>query len=338
MAGYYPRSYNPHNDWSVDDRGREVNALGQHRIRGWSPRSTPARGFGGLNEHYIRQNFAGSPQAIDAAAQEARKAGVLINSQGQRMADTWANRGFSSRASAMSPYQGPTDDQRRWAGLASRRAGAAAPSEAATGSLGEAMGGSGVSALPRASAMSPYTRAGNIANAKAAGEFDAVRSKFNAESAAAGTGSRMDESGRIISLSKKEDGSGTSPFAREKWGAGAEDIRARRDFARGEAPVRFSGPDMNDPNADEMAPKISRAEKINPYGTATATFGGPKTVATTTDFLGRTVPLNQYLRDQREVQDTKFNAGEDQPLGEANAEQFRKIARGGSVNTSRRRA
>ena len=56
------------------------------RIQGYSQKQgPPPRGFGGLNEHYIRQNFKdSSPQAIDEHAQEARKAGKLIDAQGGR--------------------------------------------------------------------------------------------------------------------------------------------------------------------------------------------------------------------------------------------------------------
>lgn len=311
------------------------------RIQGYSQKQgPPPRGFGGLNEYYMKQQFKdASPQAIDAAAQEARKAGVLVNQQGQRTADTWSNRGMtSSRAAAANPYQktvtptsGPTDAQRRWFNVASSQGSPASevPSGAAAGSLGSAMGGSGLSLPSRASAANPYTRAGNIANAKAAGEFGDVRAAYNRDNAAQGY--NMDEAGNI-----SEDMAQKQAFARSQLAPIAEDIAARRDFARGEAPVRFSGPDMSDPNADEMSPGLRRAEKINPYGTATATYGAPSSVATTRDAMGRTVPLAEFLRTQRAIQDTKFNAGEDQPLGQANAEQFRKIARGGSINTSRR--
>ena len=176
------------------------------RIQGYSQKQgPPPRGFGGLNEHYIRQNLKGaSPQVIDELAQEARKAGVLINQQGQRTADTWANRGMTSRAAAVNPYQktatptsGPTDAQRRWFNVASRQGSQASevPSGAAAGSLGSAMGGSGLSLPSRAAAANPYTRAGNIANAKAAGEFDEVRAAYNRDNAAQGYS--MDEAGNI---------------------------------------------------------------------------------------------------------------------------------------------
>lgn len=323
----------------TDARGREISpTTGRRIIKGYSQKQgPPPRGFGGLNEYYMKQQFKdASPQAIDAAAQEARKAGVLVNQQGQRTADTWSNRGMTtSRAAAANPYQknatptsGPTDAQRRWFNVASSPA-SEVPSGAAAGSLGSAMGGSGLSLPSRASAANPYTRAGNIANAKAAGEFDEVRAAYNRDNAAQGYS--MDEAGNI-----SEDMAQKQAFARGQLAPIAEDIAARRDFSRGEAPVRFSGPDMNGPNADEMSPGLRRAEKINPYGTATATYGAPSSVATTRDAMGRTVPLAEFLRTQRAIQDTKFNAGEDQPLGQANAEQFRKIARGGSINTRRR--
>ena len=348
-------------DAQVDAEESDRPMTSNKRIQGYSQKQgPPPRGFGGLNEHYIRQNLKGaSPQVIDELAQEARKAGILIDAQGGRHPDTWANRGMTtSRAAAANPYQktatptsGLTDAQRRWFNVASRQGSQASevPSGAAAGSLGSAMGGSGLSLPSRASAANPYTRAGNIANAKAAGEFDEVRAAYNRDNAAQGYS--MDEAGNI-----SEDMAQKQAFARSQLALIAEDIAARRDFARGEAPVRFSGPDMNDPNADEMSPGLRRAEKLNPYGTATATYGAPPSVATTRDAMGRTVPLAEFLRTQRAVQATKYGpdaqkagenyfnpeairkemAGEDQPLGRANAEQFRKIARGGSINTSRR--
>ena len=349
MAYSRSQQYNPYNDWSLDSRGREVNGLGQHKTVGYSPKRTPSRSFGGLNEHYLRQNYDGSREAIDEAAQEARKSGVLISKDGQRMADTWKNRGYSSR-SDQNPYarpQGPTPDQQRWADKA-----AASKLEAGDGQMpempddGSGDGSPAPATKPTRAAANPYfSRAGNIENAKAAGEFDSVRDKYNADSE--GSGYRMDENGTITTLSKTDDGTGTSPFARERFGPRAEEIRAQRDFAKGEAPVRFTDPNVG-PNADEMNMRPIRAEKINPYGTATATLTPDGSApmgdrATTTDPLtGKTVPMRQWAADQSAVQATKYGpdaarAGKDffnpskVPLGQDDAEQYRKIARGGKM-------
>jgi len=107
MARTRARDYDPYSDWGLNSKGQQVNAMGQRKTIGFSPDRAPSRGFGGLNEHYIRQNYDGTPKAIDAAAQEARKAGVLIDRNGQRMADTWENRGFKTHLSDKNPYAQP---------------------------------------------------------------------------------------------------------------------------------------------------------------------------------------------------------------------------------------
>ena len=360
MAYSRSQQFNPYNQWSVDSRGREVNALGQHKTVGYSPKRTPSRSFGGLNEHYLRQNYDGSREAIDEAAQEARKSGVLISKDGQRMADTWKNRGYSSR-SDQNPYarpQGPTPDQQRWADKA-----AASKLEAGDGQMpempddGSGDGSPAPATKPTRAAANPYfSRAGNIENAKAAGEFDGVREKFNND--VNNRGSWMIYDGTIVESSKEDDGTGTSPYARERFGPRADEMRAERDFAKGEAPVRFTDPNVG-PNAEEMNMRPIRAEKINPYGTATATLtpdgSAAKPGGTMTDPLtGKTVPMRQWAADQSAVQATKYGPGRDAsgnlidgpsaaqagknffnpskvPLGQDDADQYRKIARGGKM-------
>ena len=143
----------------------------------------------------------------------------------------------------------------------------------------------------------------------------------------------MDENGFIKPLSKTDDGTGTSPYARDKWGAGAEEIAARRDFARGEAPVKVTDPNIG-PNADEMYPQPLRAEKLNPYGSSTATYGSkPVAGGTMRDHAGRAVSMSPYLQDQSLVQDSKFGKMPDaqKPLGSMDADQFKAIARGGKM-------
>ena len=177
------------------------------------------------------------------------------------------------------------------------------------------MGGSVVSASP-ASGPAPapnFSRSALVQGAKMSGDFARVRDQYN--TAAAGTGKRMDEMGNVKDLSKQASGpEGTSAFARDKWGAAAEDVRARRDFARGEAPVQFTrAPAGGFAGQESMRSQTTRpvvsATKLNPYGSATATYGprAPGQGGTMTDPLtGKTVPMKDYLPQQSAVQDTKM--------------------------------
>lgn len=111
MARTRAQNYDPYDDWRVGADGRTVNALGQHKIVGYSPDRTPSRGFGGLNEHYARQNYGGTRQAIDNFANDARKAGELVGKDGGRMLDTWENRGYKTHLSNQNPYAAPVAPQ-----------------------------------------------------------------------------------------------------------------------------------------------------------------------------------------------------------------------------------
>lgn len=354
--------YDPYGDWGVDSHGREVNAMGQHKIVGYSPDRQPSRGFGGLNEHYARQNYDGPHKAIQDFANEARKSGALIDRNGQRMEDTWENRGFTTHLSDKNPYPvtpapgqpnfdpKAAEDNRRFAG------GNAGPEKTSIGdaykmmdeSAGKARDESqytmppGLSPNTSSSRLpsNPYAdRQANVDQAMRDGTFDSIRGKYN-EGA---PGSPMDEYGKITPLLKTDDGTGTSPYARATLGPGAQEIAARRDFARGEAPVQFSG------QAGSPTSPL-RAEKMNPYGTATAEYSGPSQIGgTMPDPLnpGKTIPMRQWAADQSAVQATKFGpnagqAGEDYlnpkkvssystPLGSMDAEQFKAIARGGKM-------
>lgn len=366
MAYTRARQYNPHADWGVDSKNREVNALGQHKIRGYSPDRAPSRGFGGLNEFYLRQNNDGTPKDIERAANDLRTRGRIINSQDQRKEDNWENRGFTTARSGPNPY--PVKDNTNTDQYGNRLAGPAgqAPAPKGAGPRLEAGDGqipgpgnntdgldeygeepaTGDEETPASrTAANPYSRAGNIENAKAAGEFDDVRNSYNAK--AAGSGYQMDEDGTISPLSKAPSGpDGTSEFARETLGPGAEDIRARRDFARGEAPVTRTEINPGTPrSATEPFGTVSRVDKMNPYGTATAIVpNDPKAPvprilpATTQDYMGHTVPMNPYLKQQSLVQDTKFGSmtpGSQKPLGQDDADSYRRIARGGKIPSTK---
>lgn len=175
----------------------------------------------------------------------------------------------------------------------------------------------------------PYqARADNVARAKASGEFDNIRNGYNRDNMEQGY--VMNPAGDIIQNKDIQQ-----DYARSQLQPLADEIAARRDFARGEAPVMFTDPNES-PTADEMNPQPRRAVKANPYGTATATFGSkPPTGGTMADNMGRTVPMSPYLREQNEVQDTKFGAMPSSvPLGQNNAKQYRAIARGGKIPRS----
>ena len=144
-----------------------------------------------------------------------------------------------------------------------------------------------------------------------------------------------------------------SPFQ-----AQADEIASRRDFARGEAPVMrtFDDGSQYPPGVRQTS---GRAEKMNPYGSATATYGPPSAQGgTMPDPLnpGRTIPVRQWTADQSAVQATKYGpgasqAGEDylnpkkvtsastpigsMPLGQGDANKFRSYARGGVVPTKK---
>lgn len=271
-------------------------------------KTLPARGFGGLNEFYLRNNYGGTREGLERAANEAHKSGELVGADGVRLDDTWENRGLMGRPQTrqFSAPQGPTPDQTRWEQAA--RAKAEQEARAATEQTPEmpddgSVNAPDLSAAPsRAARVNPYTpnfsRAGNIANAKAAGEFDQVQKDYNAANAEKGY--TMGGGGEIHTDPEQQ-----RAFARSQLQPRADEIAAQRDFDRGEAPVSFTPSNPNDSNADEMGGPV-RAEKLNPYGTATATYGGPKTQGMMTDSLGRMVPMTSYLADQSAVQDSKF--------------------------------
>ena len=315
----FMRNNPDYRDWRFDrDRDSRYTDEGYRRsdgrkkIMGYSQKQGGRR-MGGVDEFYALQRGARAfsdprfpGQSAGEISQDMRSRGETTRFGGQgitpdtgRPQTAQPQRGMSRR------FRGPTVDQRKW----SRKFQESqtprtppAPSIADQG-MGGAMGGSVISASPTSGpAPAPnFSRSALVQGAKKSGDFPRVRDQYN--TAAVGTGRRMDAMGGIKDLSKQASGpDGTSAFARDKWGAAAEDIRARRDFARGEAPVqRISTGTKEDPWA-------STATKPNPYGTATATFGGPARTSggTMTDPLtGKTVPMKDYLAQQSAVQDTK---------------------------------
>lgn len=189
----------------------------------------------------------------------------------------------------------------------------------------------GVPTAPTPANPTNFSRAALIEGAKKSGEFTDIMNAYNRN--AQGTGYRMDKNGNINPLSKSADdqgtssadAQGTSPFAREVYGPGAQDIAARRDFARGEAPVQKFDP-MAGPNADEMNPQPMQFSKMNPYGSATATSAPSKGGMMRHEITGKMVPMSPYLAEKRAIQDTK-----NKTLGSQDANRFRDLVRKGRM-------
>jgi hypothetical protein len=161
-----------------------------------------------------------------------------------------------------------------------------------------------------------FSRAAMIEGAKTSGDFARTRESFNKQSAAAQTGQRMDGNGSIQEMDKTKAGAdGLTDYAREKFGPAVEDIRARRDFARGEA--------MN----KSVSKGVGTMTKTNPYGSASASYGGkPTGPGTMSDPLtGKQVPMKDYLAQQSAVQDTKDGTsgwGENRTFNEAGEDYY----------------
>jgi hypothetical protein len=313
------QNYRQAGDWRFDRDSRYTGdgyrrSDGRKKIMGYSQKQGGRR-MGGINEFHALQRGARAfsdprfpGQSAGEIAQDMSSRGETTGFGGRNIAQdtgrpqtaqTGGGKGGFKR------FRGPTDDQRKWSRKfqeSQTPRTAPAPSAADQG-MGGAMGGSVLSASPTSGpAPAPnFSRSALVQGAKKSGDFARVRDQYN--TAAVGTGNRMDKMGGITPLSKTGGGpDGTSAFARDKYGAAAEDIRARRDFARGEAPVQRT------PTGTKDDPWASTATKLNPYGTATATFGGPARTSggTMTDPLtGKAVPMKGYLAGQSAVQDTK---------------------------------
>lgn len=286
-----------------------------------------------MNESFYRQEGFSPAQARKMSRQLA-ETGYTTGFGGQGIEP---NRGMSDRERAQtSPaqtgggkggfkrFRGPTDDQRKWSRKfqeSQTPRTTPAPSTvddtpgAASAKARESFLQRNKMAPPPASGPGPapnFSRSALVQGAQKSGDFARVRDQYN--TAAVGTGNHMDEMGNITPLSKTGGGpDGTSAFAQDKWGAAAEDIRARRDFARGEAPVQFTkapagGFAGQESMRSQTTQPVISATKMNPYGSATATYGprAPGQGGTMTDPLtGKNVPMKEYLPQQSAVQDTK---------------------------------
>jgi len=293
-------NYRQAGDWRYDSHRNQINSR--------PFREKPLPPGSGLDVLHLRNKQGLSADEATEAAADLRARGLRTGFGGEGLEP---NRMLSSRERARmdldksrpSAPTDPTDDQRKWA-KAFREKSAPQKSSAAT--------------APKEPLN--FSRSALVEGAKQTGDFKKIREGFNTQSAAAQTGMRMNERGVAEPLSKTKTGDdGLTPYAREKFGPAMEEKAAARDFARGEAPVQFNrAPEgafagQESLRSQTVRPIVS-ATKVNPYGTATATFGprAPGAGGTMTDPLtGKTVPMKSYLAEQSAVQDTKFgpNAG-----------------------------
>lgn len=294
-----------------------------------------AGSFGGLNEFYALQDrsrpaFADprTPFGFGPSAQEegrrSTQAGLIYNPyMGGYLPDTMYTRTMGSRGMGTVPNVQPpqmTDQQMEWA----RKAQAGKSGSDVLGKMGEKMAGfsrppgmlgsafsvaqtaanAAPSRLPEFSFSqggNPYanTRAQNFQNMlDAGGDFAQIRQDYNRE--AAGTGYSMGDGRTMGQISY-------NPYAntlgREQLQGQIDAKRAAEMAAKGEAPVQRSG---------------DTAFKVNPYGTATATFGERKGPGMVKDELtGKMVPISQAVADMKAVQATKgINPETGAPLDE----------------------
>ncbi len=313
-------------------------------------------GFGGLNQFYanqlsdasaFRQGSQGLPYGAGNSTEEMASIigaqGNILLPNGQQVPDNM----YSRRLGGMTPSAAPSagapkfnDQQRKWAGAygGTQKAPVTAPDQ----SIGGAAFGNTLSPPKAATGTPNFSRAALIEGAKKSGDFPKVRIDFTNSHRAAGTGMTMDPNGNIVPMRKTLlPGETISPYAENTLGPLAEDIRARRDFAKGEAPVTRTGA-QGQPLPAGQKQTVGVATKVNPYGTASATFGAPQTGGgmMPDPISGKLVAMGPALREQRAVQDTKFlpdSAGAKQikaqyssakPLNAAKGQYFRDKVRG----------
>jgi len=285
--------YQQAGDWRFDTRRNQASVPFRER--------KPQPGSNMDVFHF--KNMGYSTEEAEQMASEARSGGERTSFGGKGIERI--NRRTESRQETSAP-SGPTDDQRKWAKSFrdSQPQKPSAPTESGGGSLLGAAARTFKTAvgMPSSATAAPkeplnFSRSALVEGAKKSGDFANIREGFNTQSQQSGTGMRMDKNGSMTPLPKTPSGpDGTSKFAREKFGAAVEDIRARRDFARGEA--------MN----KSVSQGVGTMTKTNPYGSASATYGGkPTGPGMMPDPLtGKQVPMRQRAKDQTAVQGTKF--------------------------------
>lgn len=265
---------------------------------------------GGLDAFYLAQrDKTRSMGDINREATIGREQGLMYNPYSDTyQRDSMYNRsglgyGRGEMPQAQAQPQQPqqpamTSQQQEWARMAAERQGAGART---MGGMDQSAQGIGVSAFgPSAASMvrpsyyipNPYlgTREQNIANAKAAGQFDKVRADYNKKNEA--TGLVMDEEGNIT----------RSPEAYSKI------KQEERDLMRGmwREPQTLS-------KEEEAAGVVSKTAIPSRYGKGSVTISAPgaaRPPSMVKDEFGKFVPMNQYLERKKYVQGTKgMNGG-----------------------------
>lgn len=332
------QNYRQAGDWRFDRDSRYTSdgyrrSDGRKKIMGYSQKQggrlmgEPSQRPSNLDEFQYRQEGY-SPKQSRTLSRQLAERGYRKGFGGQGIEP---NRGMSDRERAQTGpgqtgggkggfkrFREPTADQQRWSRKfqesqtpITTSTGAASPTGIAAFDNVQPQ----VSTATRGPAPAPnFSRAALVQGAKKSGDFKRVRDQYN--TAAVGTGNRMDEMGAIKPLPKTglTTSDGTSMFARDKYGAAADEIAARRDFARGEAPVQFTkapagGFAGQESMRSQTTQPVISATKVNPYGSATATYGprAPGQGGTMPDPLtGKTVPMKDYLAQQSAVQETKM--------------------------------
>lgn len=271
---------------------------------------------GGLDSFYMAQRYKDLPMSmINREANIRRGQGMMYNPYaGTYQRDSMYNRsgvGYGREPQAgMQQPQAPamTEPQMQWAQKAQeKQAGAAA-----LGKIGDKMANSaaitGVNPMFGAgmqltnaamqgvqnSQQSPVTpnpyvssRQQNIANAKAAGEFDKVRADYNKRNEA--TGMVMDEDGNIA----RDPTIAAKNLAEEKSMMG--------DLRRGV----------------ETTSRGNTTSLTSPYGRGSVTFGmspgRPQSMVK--DELGRMIPMSPYLKGKNAIQQSQGMTGGSSVLG-----------------------
>lgn len=306
--------------------------------------------FTGLNNWYELQNrnrpaFA-NPRGIYGLGPSAEERGGAMTSAGMMfdprsrtyIPDTMYNRvGIGNPYSGTVPNVQPqppqmTDQQMEWA----QKAQAGKSGSDVLGKMGEKMAGfsrppgmlgsafsvaqtaanAASSRVPEFSfsqGSNPYsgTRAQNIENAKAAGEFENVLKAFNDRNLW-NTGYFMNDNGTISPYNPQENLEGRkkiiddNPYLWDRAVRSGETAGGEEASATSPRMTQLKG--YNVPELIEGARQVSGKAFIeNPYGKASATYGEPRKGPgmVKDELTGKMVPISQAVADMKAVQATK---------------------------------
>lgn len=320
-----------------------------------------AGSFGGLNQFYALQDrsrpaFAdptipfGMGQSADEFGRRATSAGLIYRPDlgGFVPANMYTSTmGTSSRVPNVQPEPPRmTDQQMEWA----QKAQAGKSGSDVLGKMGAKMAGvmpsevgpylaDKYSVIPKSGASretpiftsggNPYsgTRAQNFQNAVDAGEVLNTISDFNRQNV--GTGYSM---GGPNTMGRITYNPAANTLGSEQL-QGQIDAKRRAEMAaKGEGAVQRFNAQGSQAN---ISPEMERAGfrqtsgsafKVNPYGTATATFGERKGPGMVKDELtGKMIPISQAVADMKAVQATKgINPETGAPMDEKFTEKARK--------------